>query len=68
MIIKIENSAFSAEISTKGAELQNLIRKTDNIVENEITYGQPVGDLPEVSKPGYDFEGWEDQNNNQITE
>ena len=27
MIIKIENNAFSAEINTKGAELQNLIRK-----------------------------------------
>ncbi len=31
MIIKIENSAFSAEINTKGAELQNLIRKSDGM-------------------------------------
>ena len=31
MTIKIENAAFSAEINTKGAELQNLIRKNDNI-------------------------------------
>ena len=31
MIIKIENAAFSAEIDTKGAELQNLIRKSDNM-------------------------------------
>ena len=31
MTIKIENAAFSAEIDTKGAELQNLIRKSDNM-------------------------------------
>ena len=31
MIIKIENNAFSAEIDTKGAELQNLIRKNDGM-------------------------------------
>ena len=31
MTIKIENAAFSAEIDTKGAELQNLIRKNDNM-------------------------------------
>ena len=31
MTIKIENAAFSAEIDTKGAELQNLIRKIDNM-------------------------------------
>ena len=31
MIIKIENDAFSAEINTKGAELQNLIRKNDGM-------------------------------------
>ena len=31
MIIKIENSSFSAEIDTKGAELQNLIRKNDGM-------------------------------------
>ena len=31
MIIKIENNAFSAEIDTKGAELQNLIRKADGM-------------------------------------
>ena len=31
MTIKIENSAFSAEIDTKGAELQNLIRKNDGM-------------------------------------
>ena len=31
MTIKIENAAFSAEIDTKGAELQNLIRKNDGM-------------------------------------
>ena len=31
MTIKIENAAFTAEIDTKGAELQNLIRKSDNM-------------------------------------
>ena len=29
MIIKIENANFVAEINTKGAELQNLVRKSD---------------------------------------
>ena len=29
MTIKLENSAFSAEIDTKGAEIQKLIRKSD---------------------------------------
>ncbi|MCR4580851.1 MAG: aldose 1-epimerase family protein [Treponema sp.] len=29
MLIKIENALFSAEIDTKGAELQNFIRKSD---------------------------------------
>ncbi len=31
MIIKIENTAFCAKIDTKGAELQNLIRKSDKM-------------------------------------
>ena len=31
MVIKIENSAFSAEIDTKGAEIQKLIRKSDGM-------------------------------------
>ena len=29
MIIKLENTYFTTEISTKGAELQNLVRKSD---------------------------------------
>ena len=29
MFIKLENPTFTAEISTKGAELQNLVRKSD---------------------------------------
>ncbi len=29
MIIKLENTYFTTEISTKGAELQNLVRKND---------------------------------------
>ena len=31
MIITLENEAFTAEISSKGAELQNLIRKNDKM-------------------------------------
>jgi len=29
MIIKLENNNFTTEISTKGAEMQNLVRKSD---------------------------------------
>ena len=29
MTITLENATFTAEISTKGAELQNLVRKSD---------------------------------------
>lgn len=37
MIIKLENNFFTAEINTKGAELQNLIRKSDGM--NVIWHG-----------------------------
>ena len=41
MIIKIENNAFSAEIDTKGAELQNLIRKPRHAYKQNIRqYGE----------------------------
>ena len=39
----------------------------DPIVK-EVTYGDPIGELPpDPSKEGYDFEGWEDENGEEVT-
>lgn len=39
----------------------------NNIDSREITYGQPIGELPEALKNGYTFNGWKDSEGNNIT-
>ena len=40
----------------------------DSVIDNEISFGEPIGDLPEISpREGYNNDGWIDQNNNVIT-
>jgi len=33
----------------------------------EVTYGQPIGELPNLENAHSDFEGWFDENGNQVT-
>ncbi len=42
MLIKLENANFTAEINTKGAELQNLVRKSDKKDICEYTIKHPI--------------------------
>ncbi len=39
-----------------------------NVDTRTVTYGQPIGELPNVSKDGYTFNGWKDQDGNVVTE
>ena len=39
----------------------------DNVINNEIRYGDKIGPLTNPNKEGYTFIGWFDSNNNQVT-
>ena len=39
-----------------------------SIIIKNITYGEPIGKLPEVEKEGYTFDKWVDEEGNEITE
>ena len=58
-------------IEVKGEfEVYDVTLKPNNgsstIVKN-IAYGQPLGELPEVSKEGYEFDKWVDSNGDEVT-
>ena len=58
-------------ITIKGEMLPYTVSIKDsngNSTERTVIYGQPVGNLPEVSKVGYTFDKYEDQDGNKITE
>ncbi len=63
---------FSNSIEVKGEfEVYDISIDSDNdedAVVRKITYGEKIGDLPEVSKTGYNFVRWEDKDGNEITE
>lgn len=63
---------FTNSIEVKGEfEEYDISIDSDNgedAVVRKITYGEKIGDLPEVSKTGYNFVRWEDKDGNEITE
>ena len=57
-------------ITIKGEFLPYTVSVKDangNITERTIIYGQQVGQLPEVSKNGYTFDKYVDDDNNEVT-
>ena len=38
-----------------------------NTITIEVTYGQPVGEMPEPTREGYYFEGWVDAEGNEVS-
>ena len=39
-----------------------------NVIDSRtVTYGQPIGDLPQGEKNGYTFNNWKDKNGNTVT-
>ena len=38
-----------------------------NTITIEVTYGQPVGEMPEPTREGYYFEGWVDAEGNAVS-
>ena len=59
------------DIEVKGEfEKYNITINPENgskPITREVTYGQPIGDLPDVSKEGYDFDKWVDGKENKVT-
>ena len=70
-LIKIDVNISFEEVFIKGKFLQYRVQVKNGdqeTIDSDITYGEPVGELPEITpKPGYNSEGWVDQNNNAIT-
>ena len=70
---KYELSIKFTNIEVKGEfEVYNITidpKDGSSIVIKEITYGQPIGELPEnPEKDGYEFDKWVDDAGNEITE
>ena len=70
---KYELSIKFTNIEVKGEfEVYNITidpKDGSPIVIKEITYGQPIGELPEnLEKDGYEFDKWVDDAGNEITE
>jgi len=70
---KYELSIKFTNIEVKGEfEVYNITidpKDGSPIVIKEITYGQPIGELPEnPEKDGYEFDKWVDDAGNEITE
>lgn len=39
----------------------------NDVIVREITYGQSIGELPNLTKEGYNFDSWVDNQNNKVT-
>ena len=62
---------FADIVEVKGEfEKYNITINPENgskPITREVTYGQPIRDLPDVSKEGYDFDKWVDGKGNKVT-
>ena len=58
LTLKSEYLDYEISFNTGGA---------GNIDTRRVTYGQPIGELPELNKDGYTFNGWKDQDGNVVT-
>ena len=58
--IKINGEMLSYTIS--------ILDQNGNITEKNIKYGEKIGELPEVTKDGYNFVRYENQDNEEVTE
>lgn len=69
---KFELSLKFTDVELKGEfEVYQITINPNNdtsIIIKNITYGEPIGELPEVEKEGYAFDKWEDEDGNEITE
>ena len=57
--LKSEYLDYEVSFNTDGA---------GSVDTRNVTYGQPIGELPELRKDGYTFNGWKDQDGNVVTE
>ena len=63
--LKLENIVIKGRITNYNVTTNNVDGSSSTVIKS---YGETVGELPEVNEQGYNFNGWIDQNNNDVTE
>lgn len=58
--IKVDGEMLPYTVSVKDSN--------GNITDRTVTYGDPIGELPEPTKDGYTFDKYEDQDGNEVDE